>query len=192
MKKLFLATLMSIFTMVSAQADGTNVEMCKSFINKAKAYQSTMKEDSLSQATLAFYKDEVVNHCGNIAAKMPYEKNFFANVLMKQENTSVNNCKLSIKMAQAYAETEEKSFLMTHAHKVNVVDNCGTLMAKKAPVFCLFDVVDNTSKEDIKERCIASIRDAHAFQKKINLNPEALQAHKDAVVANCGQLQAAL
>jgi len=190
MKKLLIVTLMSVLAMVNVQAE-SNVKMCKAFIEEAKTYQTTMKNDKLSQATLAFYKDEVVSFCGNIAAKMPYEKNFFANVLMKSENANVNNCKKSIMMAKVYAETENKSFLITQAHKVNVVDNCGTLMAKKTPAFCLFDVVDN-STEDSKARCIASIKKAHAFQSTINLNPEALQAHKDAVIANCGSLQASI
>ena len=188
MKKILIVTIMSVLTMVTAHAENSNVEMCKAFIDEAKTYQSTMKEDKVSQATLAFYKDEVVAHCANIAAKMPYEKNFFASALMKHENASVKDCKLSIKMAQAYANSEENSYIITHAHKVNIADNCGTLVAKKAPTFCLFDVVDN-SKEDKKARCLASIEQAHKFQSTINLNPDALQAHKDAVIAHCGSLQ---
>ncbi len=191
MKKLLIITLMSVLAMVSAQAESSNVEMCKTFIEKAKSYQSTMKEDKVSQATFAFYKDEVVGHCANIAAKMPYKKDFFAAALMKTDHADVNDCKLSIKMAQAYAETKEKSFIITHAHKVNIADNCGTLVAKKTPSFCLFDVVDN-STEDLKERCIASIQKAHAFTNTINTNPTALKAHKDAVIANCGALQTSL
>ena len=188
MKKILITAIIATLAMVTVQANTTEVEMCKTFIEKAKTYKSTMKEDKVSQATLAFYKDEVVGHCGSIAAKVPYKKNFFAAELMKSNNATVNNCKLSIKMAKTYADTENKSFIITHAHKVNVIDNCGTLVAKKAPSFCLFDVVDN-SKEDMKARCIASIKKAHAFTATINTNPEALQSHKDAVIANCGSLQ---
>lgn len=191
MKKIILVTMMSILAMVNVQAETTNVEMCKTFIEKAKTYQATMKDDEVSKATLAFYKDEVVGQCGNIASKMTYEKNFFASALMKKDTSTVNNCKLSIKMAKAYAETTDKSFIVTHAHKVNVVDNCGTLVAKKAPAFCFFDVVDN-SKEDLKERCLASIEKAHAYTVTMDKNPDALQSYKDEVVANCGKLQASL
>jgi len=191
MKKILITALIATLAMVNVQAETTQVEMCKTFIEKAKSYKSTMKEDKISQATLAFYKDEVVGHCGNIASKMPYQKDFFAMTLMKKDHATVSNCKLSIKMAKAYAETTDKSFIITNAHKVNVIDNCGTLVAKKAPAFCLFDVVDK-SDEDLKERCIASIKKAHAFTATINTNPEALQAHKDAVIANCGSLQSSI
>ncbi len=186
MKKIILVTLMSILTMVNVQAETTNVEMCKTFIQKAKAYQETMKDDEVSKATLAFYKDEVVGQCGNIASKMTYKKNFFAAAIMKKDTATVNNCKLSIKMAKTYADTTDKSFIVTHAHKVNVIDNCGTLMAKKVPAFCLFDVVDN-SKEDLKERCLASIKKAHSA-----MGTDAISAHKAEVVANCGRLQTSL
>ena len=180
MKKILIMAIMSTLAMVNVQA-ASNVETCKAFIKEAKSYQSTMNANNVSQATLAFYKDSVVSHCGNIAAKMSFEKNYFVTELMKSENKNVYNCKTSIKMAQAYAETANKSFLITEAHKVNVSDNCGTLVAKKAPAFCLFDVVDS-SKDDLKARCIASIEKAHASS-----NP---QAHKDTVIANCGSLQA--
>lgn len=135
---------MSTLALVSANAEATDVEMCKTFINEAKTYQATMKEDKVSQATLAFYKDSVVAHCGSIVAKMPYKKDFFAHALMKKDTATVNNCKLSIKMAQSYAKTADKSFLITNAHKINVIDNCGTLAAKKSPAFCLYDVAANS------------------------------------------------
>lgn len=195
MKKILLVTLIAILAMANVQAETTNVEMCKTFIAKAKAYQETMKDDEVSKATLAFYKDEVVGQCGNIASKMSYEKNFFAEALMKKDTTTVNNCKLSIKMAKAYAETTDQSFIITHAHKVNVADNCGTLVAKKASEFCFFDVVQNkkeNKKEDLKERCLASIEKAHAYTASMKKNPETLQSHKNEVVANCGKLQANL
>lgn len=191
MKKILIATLITTMAMINAQAETTDIKMCKTFIEKAKTYKETMKDDKVSQATLAFYKDEVVGHCGNIVAKMPYKKNFFAAALMKNDTTSVNNCKVSIKMAKIYEETDNKSFIIAHAHKVNIIDNCGTLVAKKTPAFCFFDVVDN-SKEDLKERCLASIEKAHAFTASGHNNVEALQSHKDAVVANCGGLQATL
>jgi len=189
MKKLIIMAMISILATINVQAETTNVEMCKTFIEKAKTYQSTMNEDKESKATLAFYKDEVVGQCGNIASKMTYKKNFFAAALMKKDIATVNNCKLSIKMAKTYADTTDKSFIITNAHNVNVIDNCGTLMAKKAPTFCFFDVVDN-SKEDLKERCLASVEKAHIFQSTMNKDIEAVQSHKDEVRANCGSLMA--
>ncbi|MEA2048097.1 MAG: hypothetical protein U9O64_06565 [Campylobacterota bacterium] len=187
MKKILILSIISLLAMVNVQAETkTDIELCKAFINKAKAYQSTMKEDHISQATFAFYKDEVVNNCGNIASSMPYSKDFFATQLMKSDRATAKNCKLSIKMAQTYVETEEMSPFLTHAHKVNIIDHCGTLVAKKESANCLFNVVDN-SKEDLKERCVASIEKAHSAK-----NPDALKMHKEAVIANCGKLQANL
>lgn len=144
MKKILIIAIMSTLGLVSANAEATDVEMCKTFIKEAKTYQATMKEDEISKATLAFYKDSVVAQCGNIVAKMPYKKDFFAHALMKKDTVSVDNCKLSIKMAHSYAETTDKSFIITNAHKINVIDNCGTLVARKAPAFCLYDVASNS------------------------------------------------
>lgn len=144
MKKILIIAIMSTLALVSANAEATDVEMCKTFINEAKAYQEIMKEDDVSKATFAFYKDSVVAHCGNIVAKMPYKKDFFASALMKKDKATVNNCKLSIKMAHSYAETTDKSFIITQAHKINVIDNCGTLVAKKVPSYCFYDVAVNS------------------------------------------------
>ncbi|WP_309496547.1 hypothetical protein [Sulfurovum sp.] len=187
MKKIIIMAIISMIATINVQAETKNTEMCKTFINKAKSYQSTMKNDDVSKATLAFYKDEVVGQCGNIASKMTYEKNFFAKALMKKDAASVNNCKMSIQIAKKYDETANKSFIITNAHKVNVIDNCGTLVAKKAPAFCFFDVVDN-SKEDLKERCLASVEKARTFQSTNNKDIELVQSHKDEVRANCGTL----
>ncbi len=187
MKNLIITAMISILATINVQAETSNTEVCKTFIEKAKSYQSTMKQDDVSRMTLAFYKDEVVGHCGNIASKMPYDKNYFANELMKNDTASVYNCKMSIEIAKSYADTNDKSFIIANAHKVNVIDNCGTLMAKKAPVFCNFDVVDN-SKEDMKKRCLASVEKAKKFQSTNNKDIELVQSHKDEVRANCGTL----
>jgi len=183
MKKLIITALVSTLALINVQAtELTNTDMCKTYIKEAKSYQSTMKSDAISEATLAFYKDNVVAHCGNIVAKMPYKENFFALELMKKDITTVNNCKLAIKMAKAYDDTADKSPFITHAHKINVTDNCGTLVAKKPSANCLFDVVDN-SKEDLKSKCIASIEKAHSAKDAVSLNK-----YKDEVVENCGRL----
>lgn len=185
MKKIIMTALVSALALITVQAkDLTSIESCKTYINEAKSYQATMKSDKVSEATLAFYKDNVVAHCGNIASKMPYKKDFFAQALMKKETTTVSNCKTAIKMAKSYKNIDDKFDFITQAHKVNVVDNCGTLIAKKAPSFCQFDVVDN-SKADLKARCLASIKKAHKAT-----NTEARNTYKDEVVSNCGRLQA--
>ena len=187
MKNVIIITLLSILATINVQAEPTNVETCKAFIQKAKSYQSTMKQDDISRATLAFYKDEVVGHCGNIAAKMPYDQNFFVNALMKKEDASVYHCKMAIDIAKSYEEAKDKSSIIANAHKVNVIDNCGTLMAKQTPLFCPFEVVDS-SKEDMKKRCLASVEKAHKFQSTNNKDIELVQSHKDEIRANCGRL----
>ena len=189
LKNIIITAMISILATINVQAETSNVEMCKAFIQKAKSYQSTMKQDDISRATLAFYKDEVVGHCGNIASKMPYDQNFFAKALMKEEKASVYHCKMSIDIAKSYEESKEKSMIIANAHKVNVIDNCGTLMAKKAPLFCPFEVVDN-SKEATKKRCLASVEKARKFQETNNKDIELVQSHKDEVRANCGSLMA--
>ncbi len=184
MKKIIITVLVSAIALINVQAtEPTNIDMCKTYIKEAKSYQETMKSDVLSEATLAFYKDNVVAHCGNIVAKVPYEANFFALQLMKKDITSVNNCKLAIEMAKSYDNTADKSPFITHAHKINITDNCGTLVAKSPSGNCLFDVVDN-SKEGLKERCVASIKKAHAA-----MGTDAVTAYKKEVVANCGRLR---
>lgn len=145
MKKIIMTALVSALALVNVQAkDLTSIEACKTYINEAKNYQTTMKSDKVSEATLAFYKDNVVAHCGNIVAKMPYKKDFFAQALMKKETTTVGNCKTAIKMAKSYKNIDDKSDFIAQAHKVNVIDNCGTLVAKKSPAFCLYDVASKS------------------------------------------------
>ncbi len=186
MKNILITAFLATITLTHIQAEDVNAETCKTYIKEAKSFQSTMDTGKISQATLAFYKDKVVAHCGSIVAKVPYERNFFANALMKEEATTVNSCKLAIKMAKAYDVSANKSPFMIHAHEVNMIDNCGTLIAKKTPAFCLFDKVDN-SKEDLKEKCVTSIKKAHAA-----IGTKAASTYKAEVVANCGRLQANL
>ena len=186
MKKILLMTFIAILALTNTQAEETNVEVCKTYINEAKNFQTTMETNKVSEATLAFYKDQVVAHCGNIASKMSYEKNFFAQALIKKENTTVSNCKLAIKMAKSYDSSANISPFIANAHKINVVDNCGTLMAKKSPAFCLFDKVDN-SKEKLKEKCFSSIEKAHA-----TMGTSADFENKGAVLRDCGRLHATI
>lgn len=187
MKNILITILISIIALTNTQAkDTASIEACKTYINEAKSFQSTMKSDETSEATLAFYKDNVVAHCGSIAAKVPYKKDFFALQLMNKEKATVNNCKTAIKMAHSYDGSANKSPFMANAHKINVVDNCGTLMAKKSPAFCLFDKTDN-SKELLKDKCVASIKKAHA-----TMGTSADFENKGEVLKNCGRLHASI
>ncbi len=187
MKNILITILISIIALTNTQAkDTTSIEACKTYINEAKSFQETMKSDTISEATFAFYKDNVVAHCGNIAAKMPYKKDFFAHQLMKQENSTVNNCKTAIKMAHLYDNKADKIAFMTNAHKINITDNCGTLVAKKAPVFCLFDKTDD-STEKLKDKCVASIEKAHAA-----MGSSEDFKNKGEVLRDCGRLHATI
>lgn len=190
MKNILITAFIAMIALTNTHAQEssikTNVETCKTYITEAKSFQATMDTNKVSKATLAFYKDKVLAHCGNIASKMPYEKNFFANTLMKKDTTTVSNCKLAIKMAKDYDKSESTSPFIANAHKVNIADNCGTLVAKKIPAFCLFDVVDN-SREDLKHKCIASIKKAHAA-----MGTQTVANYKDEVLANCARLHTSL
>ncbi len=182
MKKIIIAALVSTLALINVQAEEINTEICKAYINEAKSFQETMGTNKVDEATFAFYKDKVVAHCGNIVSKETYQKDFFAQALMKKDTATVNNCKTAIAMAHSYIENDNRSPFIVNAHKINVTDNCGTLVAKKAPEFCFFDVVDN-SKEDLKKRCIASIEKAHA-----TIGTESALKNKNEVLANCGKL----
>ena len=188
MKKLIIAAIVSTLALINVQAnDKTNIAECKIYINEAKSFQETMGTNKVDQATFAFYKDQVVANCGNLASQAPYEKNFFAKALIKKDNATVNNCKTAIAMAHSYAENDNSSPFIAHAHKINMVDNCGTLVAKNTPAFCFFDVVDNSRSETLKKRCIASIEKAHAA-----MGTEAALEQKNEVLANCGKLHRSL
>jgi len=186
MKKIIIAAIVSTLALINVQAQEINTETCKTYISEAKSFQETMGTNKIDQATFAFHKDNVVAHCGNIASKETYQKNFFAQALMKKDTATVNNCKTAIKMAQNYAENDNSSPFITSAHKVNIADNCGTLVAKKAPTVCFFNVVDN-SKEGLKNRCIASIEKAHTA-----VGTESAFESKNEVLANCGKLHRSL
>ena len=186
MKKLLMIALIATLGLTNIQAKETSIEACKTYINEAKSFQSTMDTSKVAQATFAFYKDQVVANCAGIASKSTYKKDFFSLSFMKKDTTTVANCKLAIDMAKTYVAGKDTSDFIANAHKVNVTDNCGTLVAKKAPAFCLFDLVDN-SISDLKDKCIASIEKAHSAK-----STEALNTMKDEVVANCGRLHTSI
>jgi hypothetical protein len=136
MNKLLILALLSGYVMAS-----TSIETCKTFIKQAHVYQETMSHDALSEMTFSFYKDKVVAHCGGITAKETYHKNFFAQEMMKNIVGTQNTCKIAIGMAKEYQNTTKlTSKIIVNAHKENIADNCGTLVAKEAAVFCLYDI----------------------------------------------------
>jgi len=183
MKKILTIALLSVLTLTNIQAKDESIEACKTYINEAKKFQATMETNIVSEATMAFYKDQVVANCGSIASKAPYQKDFFATQLMKKDQATLTGCVLAIKMAKTYQESGDVTPFMTNAHKINITDNCGTLVAKKRPANCFFDVVDNSNKEELKKRCLASIQKAHKAK-----GAEAISAGKAEVIANCGRL----
>jgi hypothetical protein len=186
MKNLTMIALIATLGFTNIQAKDTNVEACKTYINEAKNFQATMDTSKTSQATLAFYKEQVTASCNGIASRNTFKKELFSIFLMKKDNTTIGGCKLAIDMAKTYASGKDTSVFIANAHKVNVTDNCGTLVAKKVPAFCLFETVDN-SLSNLKEKCIVAIEKAHASK-----DTEAFGTLKNEVVANCGRVQASI
>lgn len=143
MKNLLAIIMISILAISTNVNADTNLEMCKTFVKQAHNYSDTMKNDSGSQKTLSFYREKVVAHCGTVMAKPIYEVNYFTQVSAKSTTGTIESCKASIAMAQSYAESSKynKSMIIAEAHKVNIVDNCGTLIAKNPSAVCHIDTV---------------------------------------------------
>jgi RNA-binding protein YhbY len=139
MKKLILLAFTSVLAMSADFATFNNVDtanenkrLCKVFIEKAHTYQDTMRSDELAKATLDSYKDRVVTYCGAVSAKQPMNP-FAANIVLKNVEAKINNvelCKISIKTAQKYKDTQNKDQATLDSYKNDVVANCGTISAK--------------------------------------------------------------
>jgi hypothetical protein len=186
MKKILMTAIIATLSFANAATQNANIEACKTYINEAKSFHSTMEMNKVSHATLAFYKEKIVSHCGNVIAKPSYEQNIFATLLIKKDTVTANSCKLAIQMAKTYHEGNKVSPVLSKAHKVNMVDNCGTLVAKKAPAFCLFENVNETIEENtvsLKEKCLVAINKAHSAVDK-----NRILAQKEDIVLNCGNL----
>ena len=140
MKKLLLILLLSTFAMSETVESklGKYTKICKSYIEEAKAFQSTMTNDELSKQTFEFYKNKVRIHCGTIAAKPKFEKKSFTELMMKSEVKDKEACKLSIDMASKYSKAKNQSSLMIAAHKENIAEKCGTIVAAHVSGFCLY------------------------------------------------------
>ncbi len=71
MKKIILLALMSTFAMSGfindterkAAESNENARLCKMFTEKAKHYESTMRNDELAAATLESYKQRMSTFC---------------------------------------------------------------------------------------------------------------------------------
>ncbi|MCF6243727.1 MAG: hypothetical protein L3J43_01675 [Sulfurovum sp.] len=139
MKKLLLIALLSTFAMseVTQSRLGKYTQICKSYIDEAKVFQATMGDDALSKQTFEFYKDKVRIHCGTLVAKPKFEKKSFIELMVKSEVKDKKSCKLAIDMASKYSKGPSQSSLMIAAHKENIADKCGSVMAAHVSNYCL-------------------------------------------------------
>jgi len=139
MKKLLLIALLSTFAMSEAVETklGKYTKICKAYIDEAKTYQSTMGNDPLSKETFEFYKNKVRIHCGTLASKPKFEKKSFTELMMKSDVKDKKACKLAIDMASKYSKGDTQSSLMIAAHKENIADKCGSIMAAHVSNYCL-------------------------------------------------------
>lgn len=140
MKHLLLITLLMTYSMsiVSDSEKNKHIEVCKSYITQAKAYKATMGTDALAQETFAFYKDKVTIHCGDLSSKAKFERKSFSELMMKSNVKDKQACKLAIDIASKYSRSEHQSKIIIAAHKENIADKCGTLMAGHVSNYCLY------------------------------------------------------
>ncbi|SFV57057.1 hypothetical protein MNB_SV-13-1495 [hydrothermal vent metagenome] len=186
MKTILTLSIILLAGMQNLSAETKNTEACKTFISEGKAYKSTLKAGQ-EDATLAFYKENIISHCANLVAKVQYETNFVPKLMVKETASSIKGCKTSIKIAKKYEGNDK----VIEAYKENIVDNCGTLVAKTKPAFCLFDEVDTSSIEKLKILCQSAIKEAHSI-KSIVIDTKAMAIQKANIVDKCGKLQAIL
>ena len=141
MKKLVIIALLSAFGMAEAITipKGQSFKVCQSYIDQAREFKKTMGEDEISKKTFAFYKEKMYVHCGSIVSKKKFEKKSFVEMMAKNKKTTTAECRMAIDMAAKYSENSTQTDLIVAAHKENIVDNCGTLVASHVSSYCLFD-----------------------------------------------------
>lgn len=140
MKVLLALMLVSALAISSDPKQKGNIKVCQAYIDQAKKFRATMKDDALSQHTFNFYKEKVRVHCGTLIAKNDkFERKSFTEMMMKSDKTTTVACKRAITMASNYSKNEDQSQLIIAAHKENIVDNCGTLVASHVSSYCLYD-----------------------------------------------------
>jgi len=140
MNKLIIVALLSTFSMAEV-ATTTKVKsssICESYINQTKAFEKTMKQDEVSKKTLEFYKEKMLVHCGSLTAKMKFEKKSFVEMMMKSDKATVPECRMAIDMAAAYSKNKEQSEVLVAAHRENIADNCGSIVASHVSAYCLY------------------------------------------------------
>jgi len=134
--KMILTVLLMMTTF--AIADKGSIKVCKAYIEQVKEFKANMSDDKLSQDTLNFYKEKMLVHCGNLASKKKFEKKEFAEMMAKDSNKTTAECREAIEMASKYSEGKGQSSLIVAAHKENIADNCGSLMASHVSAYCLY------------------------------------------------------
>ncbi|MEA1879732.1 MAG: hypothetical protein U9N11_03705 [Campylobacterota bacterium] len=135
MKKILIVLLMTTFGLY---ADKGSIKVCQSYIDQVKTFKKEMGNDKISQKTLAFYKAKMTIHCGSLASKKKFEKKEFAEMMSKDTNNTTAECKEAIDMASKYSERKTQSIMIVAAHKENIADNCGSLMASHVSSYCLY------------------------------------------------------
>ncbi len=135
-----LVALLSVFAMAEVvnTTKVKSISVCEAYINQTKAFEKTMKQDDVSKKTLAFYKEKMLVHCGSMTSKVKFEKKQFAEMMSKDENTTVPECRMAIDMASAYSKNKVQSELIVAAHRENIADNCGSIVASHVSAFCLY------------------------------------------------------
>ena len=140
MKKLTIIALLCALGLSQATANNQDksLKVCQSYIAEAQTFKKTMGDDEMSHATLNFYKEKMLIHCGRIVAKTKFEKKSFSEMMMKSEINTTKECRQAIDMAGIYSENPTQSEVIVAAHKENIADKCGTLMAGHVSSYCLF------------------------------------------------------
>lgn len=191
MKTILTLTILLLAGMQNLSAETNDLALCKTFIEKGKAYKNTLENTKSEDATLAFYKENIISHCGSIVARVQYQLDFFPQLMVKKRSTTIGKCKTSIKIAKSYKASDTIDNEVIKAFKENIVDNCGTLVTTTEADFCLFDIVDNTSVEKLKSLCITAIKDAHRV-KNMTKDSKMLTRQRANILEKCGNLHATL
>jgi hypothetical protein len=187
----YLLTLSVILgALVQTLTADSQLEACKTFVKEGTAYHHTLKAGEVDE-TLNFYKENIIANCGNVVAKAHYKVDFFPQLMVKSTTSTLTGCKASIKIAKSYQANGGADKSVIDAHKENIVDNCGTLVAKSEPVFCPFGIEDSASVENLKQLCQSAIKEAHDA-KAVDVDKKALAVHKANIVEKCGELHKSL
>ena len=139
MKNILLLVTAMLFAVTQLSAEGKSTEVCKTYIDQVRSFKHTMKNDEVSKKTLAFYENKMKIHCGNIVSKKKFEKKSFIEMMAKKDNKTTAECRQAIDMASEYSKTKNQLPVIVAAHKENIADNCGTLVASHVSAYCLYD-----------------------------------------------------